>query len=330
MSNGLETFNAILNLDLRPWMVNYSQQKYQQLSKELQKESYQHQPLYDVAFIKAVNEKRKYYRVLIENAAIKFLNHLHHEIETALITQEKTHWVTSTLEKKLKPKFTEVRNIIEKKNYVLTSTVSITNDDTYIIQFLKYELIRLYLEVQDSYKDQIEDELTEEDILVNFFFHAPFDKPFITAATRVNLPNPKAAFSIQPDQPEFMPLKNDFREPKKGIMEYMDVIRTPGRFAQFEEQLFLNQYIDDNYQALNTYGKMQEMGGIFHVLITKGYFNKKNFKLNKPINPRAICKFLEHRYNTSLDKQFRFWNNKPNELADLIGKYYWLENLPLG
>ena len=112
MSNGLETFNDILNLHLRPWKVQYSSQKFQTLLKGLKRESYQFQPLYDIAFTKPVNDKRKFYHALITNEATKFLNDLHNEIETALISQEKTHWVTSTLDKKLKPKFAEIKNRI--------------------------------------------------------------------------------------------------------------------------------------------------------------------------------------------------------------------------
>jgi hypothetical protein len=329
MSNPLHTFNDILNLHLRPWKNNLSPQKFQQLLNELKKETYQYQPHCDVDFPKPVNDKRRYYHTLIENAAITFLNSLHKEIETRINDDEKTFRVSTTLGKQLKSKFSEVDSLIGRRNYQLENIIR-TNDDAYIIQYLKYQLVRLYLEVQESYPEELKDEpLTQEDILSNFFSDPTYSNSIINEATELYLPKTKPALSIQPDEPGFIPMKKDVREPKKGIMQYHDIIKHPDRFARFEEELFSNKYIDHDYNFLNPYGQMQEMGGIFQVLIKKGYFLERNFTLNKKITSRDISKFLDRRYNTSLDKQFRYWNDKPQELADLMDKYHWLDTLPL-
>ncbi len=60
-------------------------------------------------------KKRKFYHALITNEAIRFLNDLHYQFETALNEKEKKFWVTSIIDNKLKPKFSEIKNIIEKK-----------------------------------------------------------------------------------------------------------------------------------------------------------------------------------------------------------------------
>src|SRR5689334_2311094 len=101
MTNALNTFNNILNVDLRPWMVNYSPQKYLQELTTIKKETNQFQPLYDVDFPKPLNEKRKYYHTVIENAVIAFLNSLHIEVESAPNDNAKAYYLNKVLDKQL-------------------------------------------------------------------------------------------------------------------------------------------------------------------------------------------------------------------------------------
>ena len=50
------------------------------------------------------------------------------------------------------------------------------------------------------------------------------------------------------------------------------IIKTPTRFASFEESLFQNGYIDENYKFVDKHGMKNEMAAIYHQLINKGYF----------------------------------------------------------
>jgi hypothetical protein len=328
MSNGLETYNDILNLHLRPWKVNHSPQKYQQLLNALKKESYQFQPLYDVAFTKPVNDKRKFYHALITNEATKFLNELHNEIETALISQEKTHWVTSTLDKKLKPKFGEIKNLIEKKNFQLSS-ISITNDDAYIIQYLKYQLIRLYLEIQDYYSDEIEDEpLTQEDILTNFFSDPPFDKAIIIHEERKLAAERKVSTAPKEAPSKFVQHNHEIRDHKDGVLLYDEIVDKPEALGRVEEILFLDEYIDKDLKFRKGKGKQLVIAAIAHVLKQKKFFKDKAFHDGKRITVAhlQIQRFISHRYKVNIDQQYRRFK-KEETLSTFLKSNLWIKNI---
>ena len=139
--------------------------------------------------------------------------------------------------------------------------------------------------------------------------------------------NPKAI----PQAPKpFKALTNDFRDTSKGILSYEAIIKTPTRFASFEESLFQNGYIDENYKFVDKHGMKNEMAAIYHQLINKGYFHQHTFQPTKQIKDVDIRKFLDHRYQANLDKQFRTYRQNPEQLAEYIDSQYWLTKLPLG
>ena len=329
MSNDLEIFNDILNLHFRPWKVNHSPQKYQQLLKDLKKDSYQFQPLYNIAFIKPVNAKRKYYHSLITNEAIKFLNELHDEIKTALISQEKTYWVMSTLEKKLKPKFTEIKNLIEKKQYQL-SNISINNDDAYIIQFLKYQLIRLYLEVQDYYPEVLEDDaLTQQDILSNFFSDPNFEDEIIIPEEKKFAPDRKVPTVPNNAPAKFVQHNHEIRDPEEGVLLYHEIVEKPDALGRVEEILFEENYIDDNLKFKKAKGKQLVIAAIVHITKQRKFFKEKTFHKGKKISVSHlhIQKFISHRYNVNIDQQYRRFK-KQQALLTFLDDNLWIKNLP--
>ncbi len=327
MSNDLETFNEILHLQLRPWKIKFSTQKFQKLLNELKKESYQYQPYYDVAFIKPVNEKRKFYHALITNEAIRFLNDLHCQFETALNEKEKIFWVTSTIDKKLKPKFSEIKNIIEKKDYQL-SNINLTNDDAYIVQFLKHQLIRLYLEVQESYPNHLNDEpLTDTDIHSNFFSDAPFEKQVIISEERTLVPRkvsstPKAAPS------KFIHHDHEIREPKEGILTYEEIINKPGKFGSVESILFDDTYIDKDLKFIRKKGNKLIIAAIAQVLFHNNYFKAITLHNNKKVKvtDRHVHQFISHRYMTNISQEFRRFRD-PKVLEDFLKDKNWIKLL---
>lgn len=326
MSNGLEIFNEIINLSLRPWKVDYSNQKYQQLLRELKPESYQSQPLYDVAFIKPVNDKRKYYHALISNSAIKFLNDFHNEIQTAIIKQEKTHWVSTALDKLLKTKFADANNLIEKKKYTIDA-ISVKNDDAYIIQYLKYQLIRLYLEVQDTYLEEIqEDPLTQEDILANLFSDTTFDKPVIVHEERNLAPKQEKPAELTTSIQKFIQHNHEIREPNDEVLLYQEIVERPEALGRVEEILFEDEYIDQNLNFKEKKGRKLVIAAYAHVLKNRGVFKEITFHKGKRIKVSHfhIQRFISHRYADDFDQQYRRFKNK-KILADFLDNNLWIK-----
>ena len=126
----------------------------------------------------------------------------------------------------------------------------------------------------------------------------------------------------------FAPISDDNRPLKKGVASFHDIIRNPQRFALFEEKLFLNDYISDQYAFCGKQGYRNQLAIIYHLLIEKNYFNKFNDTLKKKISSREIVKFLNHRYDVDVDKQFRSYQNKPSERVSFIESANWLYQLP--
>jgi hypothetical protein len=127
----------------------------------------------------------------------------------------------------------------------------------------------------------------------------------------------------------FKPILDDNRPSKKGVLSFHDIIKNPLRFGSFEEKLFQNDYITNQYAYSGKQGYKNQMAIIYHLVIEKKYFKNFNDTDKKKISSRDIIKFLNHRYDLDVDKQFRFYKTKPIERANFIESTYWLHQLPM-
>ncbi len=339
MSTELDIYNRILFLDLRPWMnSSVSEMKFKQDLNDLEKTYYQVQPSFELSFPNPLSNKRKYYTALIDHEAIRFLNNLHKAVEEAVNDNEKkyhVHWaLTRTLPQKLK----ELAQVLNERQYHeeqyqpktgLSSQDKVLADESFIIHYLKHELVRLFMEIQEAYPSLLkQDPVTEEEIYYTYFEQTAPQPSVIVEATKK--PLAKAA-PIKPDSVEastFQPISNDVRPEKKGILPFSTIIKNPSRFGSFESKLHENGYIDTDYNFTNKHGAKNELACIYLHLMNKGYFNKRQFPGNKEIKDVAIRKFLDHRYATDIDKQFRTYRNDPDALADYVDTQFWLTQLP--
>jgi hypothetical protein len=330
----LDTFQNILFMELRPWMATgITEAKYKQLLLEIKKEHFSFQPLHDVDFPKPLNAKRKYYYALIENDVIQYLNIFTSCISGALNENEKKYWVHNSLNKILPQKFKDTKEVIEFHKYDLEKIIgssgnSAAFDDGYIIQFLRLQVLRIFLEIQDAYKDYASDEVFSFEELNAKYYSDSLPKSFIKEATKLKLNSPTDSPRIKSPTIQFVPRPFDFRPDAKGILSYKAIIKNADRFSRFEERLFTNELIDENYNFRDQHGQIQELAAVFQTLFQKGYFNKLKFPGQKPIKPVEIRKFLDHRYNSKTDKQFREWGNNPDKLATFTAAR-WIDNLPV-
>ena len=338
MSNTLELYNDILFLNHRPWRIGrQSDVKFKQLLLEVKKEYYTHQPNYEVDFIKPLSNIRKYFHATIEYEAIKYLNDLHSEISVALSDNEKSYLVHFALNKLISQKIKETAQVINERKYTqeqfdLKQKSKITEtsiaDESYILHLLKHHLVRLMMEVQDSYPDYLKEEaLTPDEIYYKYFNEAAPERPYIIEAE--NYPNTNQ--SPQPQQKEIKlalnAIRDDIWEPGKNIYSYNQLVKNSSRFAQVEESLFEQGLIDSNYHFTDKHGKKKYLAAFYQQLIRKGYFHKRMFPGNIEVKNRDITKFLDHRYRTNIDKQFRLWDNDQEELLKFIEKDYWLDHI---
>ena len=279
MPSDLPIFNSILHLHLRPWKVTYTEQKFQQLLHSLPKENYHHQPLYEVSFPKPLSEKTKYYHAVINNEATTYLNTLHQVITNSSNNNEKKFHIHTALSKRLKAKLEDTERVISSSQLffsVLEGHDKQQRDNAWIIQYLKYQLIRLYLEIQNLYPEFLNDDpLTEEDIHSKYFTETV--QSLIKTAPELGLPKSTIQKPSSIERNQFNPIKGDFRSEKKGILSYKEIIKRTDVFALFEIALFEVELIDNEYNFTNKHTEKQKLAAIYCWLIFKTIFYKKEF-----------------------------------------------------
>jgi hypothetical protein len=341
MTSLLETYHNILFLELRPWLQrDASELKFKQDLIGMPKENYQFQPLYELSFPKALTFKRKYYLALIDNQAIAFLNSLHICVSEAPVENSKRYHVHMALTRTLSALLSDISRVIKERQYTpaqydpkfdkLPDDPQLS-DEAFILDYLKHSVVRLFLEIQDTYPDLLKNEKLEEaDIYLKFFNQNAPSPSFFVEAERIVAPNAVIPIDKKENKTPFKPFAYDFKDTPKGILPYETIIKTPPRFTLFEEKLFDQGYINNKYEFVNNHGQKNELAMIYHHLINKGYFNKRRFPGNREIKDQDIRKFLDHRYKADIDKQFRNYRKEPEKIAEFVGTHYWLHNLPLG
>lgn len=338
MNEPLTTYNEILFVSLRPWIFGkQSDQKFKEFLLGLKKEHYINQPHYEVGFEKPLSSLRKYYQALIDNTATKFLNDFHNEYQQAANDSERKYLIHHALTKALPQKLNETQKVISTRHYSpdqfdIKQAAKLNDktiaDESYVLHNLKHQLVRLVMEIQEAYIESMQDEhLLPEEIYYQYFDEAAPNPSYINQA--INYPDTKQSSQLQiPNiDPAFNPLRSDIRESKKGVCTYEQMIKNPSRFADFECKLFENSYIDKDYNFTNKHGEKRVLAAIYHQLIRKNYFNQRIFPENKTTTDLLVRKFLDHRYNTNVDKQFRTWANDQESLLRFIESQYWLDNL---
>lgn len=333
MSNNLEWYHKILFIE-RPWMdATTTDAKYQQLLHELSTENFAQQPLYELSFPKPLTHKTKYYQALINNEAIIFINSVHDLMKRALNDNEKKYHIYKILSKKLPAKLHETEKIISARSLYF-STIDDTSidkklrDDAFILQNLKYQLIHLYLEIQDSFSLYLkETPLNEKDIHLLYFSEPMLRETPIGKAGNYNLPKPIRKIAEQPKKRILKVIKAGIRDPVNGILKYEEIIAKQHQFALAEEELFEINLIDADYNFIKDGGNNLKMAAVYHLMIMRKYFNSFYFHGGKLIiTDLHIRKFLNYRYNTNIHKEFR--NFKKKEILD---EYFERDNagLPL-
>ena len=322
MTRDLPLFNSILHHHLRPWKATGSEQKFGQLLHSLPKENYHQQPLYEVAFPKPLTAKTRYYKALIDNEAMAFLNKMEAALANAINNNEKKFHIHTALTKKLKGLLTDTqKEIVKQKLYLKTledpEQDKQQRDNAWILQYLKYQLIRLYLEIQNSYPEFLNDDaLTEEDIHSTYFSeNIPEGKLIVIVPTAVfKKPTNKI---ISAEEILFKPVKGDVREPFKTILTYPEIIAKPDKFAKIEILLFEDQVIDPDYNFIRKQGNVQKLAAYYQVLIKKNYFNRFYFPGKNEVTSLHIRKFLNYRYDVLIDREFRRFNK-----AEVLEEYF--------
>jgi len=167
MNNQPLIFERIIRGDLRPWLdKNKQDEKFETRIGNLEIIAPHFQPLYEIDFYRWFNCKTKYYHKLIVNGANNYCNRIIELVNTEENIRVKKYSLGRRF-RKIKALLRESANLINDNYYELqyidTSKSDFDNgrdhkEDTYVIQFLKTALLKVYLEIQEVFKTFIPEE----------------------------------------------------------------------------------------------------------------------------------------------------------------------------
>lgn len=295
----LDTYKRILFLDLRPALLEkIPLVKVKSLLLDLKGEQYHYQPLFEVEPERFVNARHEYYERVLNNASITFLNDFLTVLKASTNAVEKQYLINSALKQV---------SFYLLECYLWTSRPTNSISEAVVKPAMKHHLIRLYLEVSSEQMEEINERFIDE--VYQRCFNEPTPVPTMIHEATIFVKSLEPKVSPVFSDSDFQIRMFDFRPEKKGILSFDTIIKNPKGFAEFEEHLFLYGFIDEDYNFTNKHGLKTEMAVKYHELINSGCFMPRNFKALKDIHARDIRKFLDHRYNVNLDKQFRILVN---------------------
>lgn len=165
--------NDILNKGLRPWLSRNNPDEVFASKFRSLKEYTPQQPLqFEVEFFRPFDNKTKYYSRLILNTVKSDFDTLYNKIDEDRNENLIRYYLNDTLNKRLKTRLKDLGVLLKKKDYALTyinpKNTSYQIDkqhkaDTYVMQLLKLGYMQLYLEVQEAFKDWVDDVFIVED-----------------------------------------------------------------------------------------------------------------------------------------------------------------------
>ena len=338
MSNTLfSSFRDFIHNGKEPWKANFTDAKYKEQALAVTIPNYNTQPLYELTFPDPLTEKTTYYKKLIDQYAVQELNSFHNIVSESK-DKARLYQVYFPLSRTLPGLMNDLHNTLETLDLTnpkfepdTSGRINLTNeyDNSYILHYLKHELIRLYLEVIEHYPDYAKDaEMDVNKLYIKFYKHVQPPVPVITDATTLDIEKPIAEQKVKATDKALQVLKRDFRTEKDSILSYKVVIKDGSKFALFEEKLFQSGFIDSEYNAIESHGSKGKLAAIYHRIIEKGYFNERIFQPMKPIQPTDIRAFLDYRYNTNLSQQFRRYKQNEEKHKEYLDSQYWLDSLP--
>lgn len=173
MSKQNNTLDKILDYELRPWLAQNSMDDVFASKFRSLKEYTPQQPLqFEIEFFRPFDNKTKYYSRLILNTVKSDFDSLYNKIDEDRNENLIRYYLNDTLNKRLKTRLKDLGELLKKKDYALAyinpkntshQLDQVHKANTYIMQLLKLGYMQLYLEIQEAFKDWVDDVFIVED-----------------------------------------------------------------------------------------------------------------------------------------------------------------------
>lgn len=328
----LSAFDDILFHTLAPWLkANQKQDKFKvQLTHSITIPA--QSAFYEVDYLPALNPKCKYYSILIHNSAVSFFTKFSESFNGALYDDQKKFLVVKALDKQISQKLADTAQVIAQRNYNFSEInqehTRPIRDEIYIIHLIKHYLIWLYLELKEIVQEQVTHDYLDEAALYASFFHEyEFNSKLkeVPEEIKQEIRNEQRTKTLNK---KFKPQPYDFRGKKDGVLTFDEIVHSAESFSLFEQELYAQGFIDEEYQFIGSKQKShtEKFALIALAMVEKGYLRKRN--LGKPIKSLQYRKFIEHRYQVDIDRQYRNSEKQPEKVKEFIERTYWLSKLP--
>ncbi len=189
MKNYFTILDEILYKGKRPWLeANHPDAKFASMISIIKRIEPAFQHKYEIQFERPFNNKTKYYSKLILNEKIKTTNLLLEALREDDTPQLIKYRLNAILNKKLKTKIKDIGNIIKERQFEISyinpriTTFDVDPEhktNTFVFQLLKTSLIHIYLEVQEAFKQWIQDEFVIDDFYSQLLFEQIPDNTYL-------------------------------------------------------------------------------------------------------------------------------------------------------
>jgi hypothetical protein len=244
------------------------------------------------------------------------------------------YWLNDTLNKRLKTRIKEVGKLIREKDYSLTYinphklTFDVDIDhktDTYIFQLLKVALIKSFLEIQETFKFLIKDDiLIEDDFYTQLLIEPIPDKSFLKVIpTPINIEEATIIEQIKPVNTQIINTFNSFT--------YKQLSKQPDDVINLFDGLKYHKFIADD-SSKTDFKKIFSDKEITKPIVWIGtisdlhYFVKLIHNINKSVVDlkqhqwEVACKCFVRPVGSQFDRQQLKEQKKPKSKAALLEK----------
>lgn len=332
MSVRIKVLDEILNHGLRPWLDHNSLDEIFYSKFHSLKEYRSRHPLqFEIKFERPFNNKTKYYNLLIRNAIKSHFDTIYEAIDEDRNENLIHYYLNDILNKRLKTHLKDIGKLLKEKDFALSyidpKNTSYQLDqehkaNTFIMQLLKIALMQLYMEVQETFKEWVNDEFIVEDFYTQLLNEPIPDKLPIT---KIQI------LEIEPEPIQKSKIKKADSAIQFHSFKYKQLPTNPNKINDLWDSLRLNGFICGD-TPLPTFKKIFSGTEINTPVIWKGniselyYFIKliyTDFKLIENLKQRhwkvtCIC-FVDENGNQFNFKQFR-GQQRPELTGDKIDK----------
>lgn len=290
------------------------------------------------------NDVTRYYHELIDQYKLEILHEINRRLTSKDVPGSRLEELFNDIKDELylRRKHAEtIMNSLAYGGYVLVAGRLPEVADTVmatqycIFQYMNVALVAILCEMHFHFRDLVRRilwtgkyvQLTGNDVPDSHYI----DGGHVAEEASTEFTNPQPAVThTENDQPgPYVPVLGDFRDPVKGVIDYLFMVRNPKRFGWIEGLFFREGIIDMNNNFIEHHGHKKLLAAIAHLLIDKNYFNHIDEGRERRIKPYHVRRFLEHRYQVKLKKQFETAAKEVDERFALIESFDWLCALPM-